>query len=345
MAEARRRSLRVLRAVCGSAASLLGPVQALKALEDDTEPRLVADALGVLEILDVQHPIAQLLREAVFAQHAAHGSGTTQLMALIGALCVEAEALERAGLPPAAIAHGFAEAAERCLATADELAVDTDQLLDAGAPPTASVPTSRHSVMNHLVAPRAQQVRRQKMTARPSCLRLQHHQSLSCRSSLATSSSQSLRPRLKMLTTTWAGFSPRMTSAWRLSLMRVQRCRLALRWILWPRRHSRKLWPWWRMHRLQRSMGEATVARQRCIIAAAPKRVIVCSQLDTAQSRSISREPPPSGLHVSKNRAGVALGIISDLLRVTSDLAHVLHVESLDGRAKALFGTSGLGVH
>ena len=60
MAEARRRSLRVLRAVCGSAASLLGPVQALKALEDDTEPRLVADALGVLEILDVQHPIERV---------------------------------------------------------------------------------------------------------------------------------------------------------------------------------------------------------------------------------------------------------------------------------------------
>ena len=98
------------------------------------EPRLVADALSVLEILDVQHPVVQLLREAVFAQHTAHGSGTTQLLALIGALCVEAEALERAGLPPAAIVRGFAEAAECCLATANELAVDIDQLLSEGTP-------------------------------------------------------------------------------------------------------------------------------------------------------------------------------------------------------------------
>lgn len=44
----RRRALRVLRAVCGSTASLLGPVQALKALEDAAEPRLVADALSQL---------------------------------------------------------------------------------------------------------------------------------------------------------------------------------------------------------------------------------------------------------------------------------------------------------
>ena len=70
-----RRTLRVVRAVCGSAASLLGPVTAVKALEDDVEPRLVADALGVLEIIDVQHPVVQLLREAAFAQQAAHGSG------------------------------------------------------------------------------------------------------------------------------------------------------------------------------------------------------------------------------------------------------------------------------
>ena len=105
------------------------------------EPRLVADALGVLEILDVQQPVAQLLREAVFAQHAAHGSGTTQLLALIGALCVEAEVLERAGLPPATIARGFAEATECCLATADELALDIDQLLGEGAVP----PSSRHA--------------------------------------------------------------------------------------------------------------------------------------------------------------------------------------------------------
>lgn len=101
------------------------------------EPRLVADALGVLEILDVQHPVAQLLRESVFAQHAEHGSGTTQMLALIGALCVEAETLERAGLPPTTIVRGFAEAAECCLATANELAVDIDQLLDEGARPAS----------------------------------------------------------------------------------------------------------------------------------------------------------------------------------------------------------------
>ena len=142
MAEERRRTLLVLRAVCGSAASLLGPVAALKALDDAAEPRLVADALGVLEILDVQHPVVQLLREAVFAQHTAHGSGTTQMLALIGALCVEAEALEHTGLSPATIAHGFVEAAERCLSTADELAVGIDQLLDAGTP----IPPSKHTV-------------------------------------------------------------------------------------------------------------------------------------------------------------------------------------------------------
>jgi chaperonin GroEL (HSP60 family) len=128
----RRRALRVLRAVCGSTASLLGPVQALKALEDAAEPRLVADALGLLDLLDVQHPAAQLLHEAAVAQHAAHGAGTTQLLALIGSLCAEAETLERAGLSPATIARGFAEAAERCLAVADELAVDVEQLLVAG---------------------------------------------------------------------------------------------------------------------------------------------------------------------------------------------------------------------
>jgi len=108
------------------------------------EPRLVADALGVLQILDVQHPVAQLLREAVFAQDAAHGSGATQMLALIGALCVEAEALERAGLPPAAIARGFAEATECCLAMADELAVNIDQLLDDGAVPPSSRYPNRH---------------------------------------------------------------------------------------------------------------------------------------------------------------------------------------------------------
>lgn len=62
-------------------------------------------------------------------------SGTTQLLALIGFLCSEAEALDREGLSPLIIAQGFAEAAARCIATADDLAVSAEQLLDAGAHP------------------------------------------------------------------------------------------------------------------------------------------------------------------------------------------------------------------
>ena len=84
-----------------------------------------------LSILDVQHPIASLLHESVFAQHAAHGSGTAQLLALVGGLCAEAERLERLGLAPATIARGFAAAAERCLASSEELAVEVEQELPA----------------------------------------------------------------------------------------------------------------------------------------------------------------------------------------------------------------------
>lgn len=149
MTGARTRTLRVVRAICGSALSLLGPVQALKALEDSAEPRLVADALGVLEILDVEHPIAQLLHEAVLAQHTTHGSGTTQMLALIGFLCAEAEDLERAGLSPSVIVHGFAEAAELCLATADDLAVDIDQLLLHTGVAPASFASNAQAVLNN----------------------------------------------------------------------------------------------------------------------------------------------------------------------------------------------------
>ena len=124
-------ALRVTGAICGSCGTLLGPVGTVKALDDASEPQLVGDALGVLSILDVQHPIAILLHESVFAQHAAHGSGTAQLLALIGGLCAEAERLERLGLAPATIARGFAAAAERCLDSSEELAVKVEQELAA----------------------------------------------------------------------------------------------------------------------------------------------------------------------------------------------------------------------
>lgn len=62
--------LQVLCAVCRAASSLLGPVASLKALEDsDAGPRLVADGLGVLEILDVRggcsQPFVAILGETV----------------------------------------------------------------------------------------------------------------------------------------------------------------------------------------------------------------------------------------------------------------------------------------
>ena len=125
----------VLHAVCGSAASLLGPTPALKALEDTTQPRLVGDALGVLELLDAHQPAVSLLHDALRDQATAHGSGTTQLLALVGAMCAQVERLQGLGLTAHVIAQGLGEAATRCCASAEALALPIDELPVAGATP------------------------------------------------------------------------------------------------------------------------------------------------------------------------------------------------------------------
>ena len=125
----------VLHAVCGSAASLLGPTPALKALEDTTQPRLVGDALGVLELLDARQPAVSVLHDALRDQATAHGSGTTQLLALVGAMCAQVERLQKLGLTAHAIAQGLGEAAARCCASAEALALPIDELPVAGATP------------------------------------------------------------------------------------------------------------------------------------------------------------------------------------------------------------------
>ncbi|XP_012877566.1 PREDICTED: Bardet-Biedl syndrome 12 protein [Dipodomys ordii] len=135
----RHKGLQQLSSFAETGRTFLGPLKASKFITDAEcqESVLVSSTLRLLESLDVSSAVGQLLNEAIFAQHGAHGTGTTTLLFLAGAWSRAAEEFLHLGIPIPIIVSVMSEGLNLCI---EEVAF-------------LQVPV--HLVFDHLDSPRA----------------------------------------------------------------------------------------------------------------------------------------------------------------------------------------------
>lgn len=93
----------------------LGPKGMDKMLvSPDQQVTVSNDGATILEMMNIEHPIARLLVELSQSQDNETGDGTTGVVVLAGALLAQAKALINKGLHPLQITEGFEKAAEFC---------------------------------------------------------------------------------------------------------------------------------------------------------------------------------------------------------------------------------------
>jgi len=124
----KRHASLVISAIAKSTSTLLGPLPALKlrppdATDSPSAPQEVAcDAVSALAMLDVRHPQAVVLEQAVRGLELGHGSGMTTLVALIAALAAEAVALLSRGAERDQLVSALTLAMQHARGAAEELA-------------------------------------------------------------------------------------------------------------------------------------------------------------------------------------------------------------------------------
>jgi thermosome len=86
------------------------------------------DGAGILDRLDIEHPIANLVVTVASQQEDCSGDGTTTAVVLTGELLAEAEDLLERGVHPTTITEGYHRAARRAVETLDRdaIGIDTD---------------------------------------------------------------------------------------------------------------------------------------------------------------------------------------------------------------------------
>ncbi|XP_048189312.1 Bardet-Biedl syndrome 12 protein [Perognathus longimembris pacificus] len=115
-ARGRHEGLEQLSSLAEAGRAFLGPLRASKFVTDTAGEAgaLVSSAEQLLESLEARGAVGQLLREAVRAQHAAHGTGAATLLFLAGAWGRAAQDCLQLGIPVPAIVSAMAEGLCMC---------------------------------------------------------------------------------------------------------------------------------------------------------------------------------------------------------------------------------------
>ena len=107
--------------------SALGPRGSYKMMVDNfgnkVRPVMVTkDGYNALNRLEIEHPVAKVMREAAKAMHLTVGDGSISMLLLAGGLLRRAEALMQIEVHPSLIVDGYAKAEQKAEEIMDELA-------------------------------------------------------------------------------------------------------------------------------------------------------------------------------------------------------------------------------
>lgn len=137
--EIRSASIAAGRALSETVRTTLGPEGMDKMLVDSMGDVVVTnDGITILSKMDIEHPTAQLVREAAETLEDDVGDGTTSAVTVTGELLKRSEELLEQNVHATELARGYREAIEQARTTLDENSVaitddDTDILADVAA--------------------------------------------------------------------------------------------------------------------------------------------------------------------------------------------------------------------
>ncbi|XP_044535802.1 T-complex protein 1 subunit theta-like 2 [Gracilinanus agilis] len=142
-------SVAAIKTLAGILRSCYGPYGRLKYLVTSQGKTVCTGyAATILRALELEHPAAQLLREAAQTQAENSGDGTAFVVLLAGALLEQAEAMVRAGLPHSRVREAYAIATDEALKILPTLVVCS---LDSLENPTWALRSAvyTHSLSHH----------------------------------------------------------------------------------------------------------------------------------------------------------------------------------------------------
>jgi len=125
--DARRSNIMAAKIISEVLKTTLGPKGMDKMLVDSLgDITITNDGAAILDEIDVQHPVAKMMKEVAKTQDDEVGDGTTTAVILVGELLEKAESLLDQGIHPTIIVSGYQKASERALEALEKVALDVD---------------------------------------------------------------------------------------------------------------------------------------------------------------------------------------------------------------------------